>query len=262
MIVVKIGGSIADRCAGLLDEVAQRTDVVLVHGFGPQATSLAAARSLPARFVTSPTGVRSRFTDAGTMDVLREAGIAVGTQLANALAARGRKVRHIVGDTVFLADIKPALRDVTSDGRVVLVRGNRSGTVRAVREAEVRDALDGGEGPLVTPIARDDEGPASVDGDRAAAALGAALGAQALVLLTDVPGYLSRYPDEATRVAKLTRSDIEAHLGRGAKGGMARKLVACREALDGSVPRALLGSGMGARPLARALAGDCTEVTL
>jgi acetylglutamate/LysW-gamma-L-alpha-aminoadipate kinase len=262
MLIVKIGGSIADRCPELLDEIAHRRDVVLVHGFGPQATQLGEARGTPPRFVTSPTGVRSRFTDAPTMAVLRDAGLAVGRDLANGLARRGCKVHHVAGDAgVLLAEVKPVLRDVTADGRVLMVRGNRSGTVRAVRETVVRDALAAGEVPVVTPIASDEAGPVSVDGDRAAAALAVAVDAEALVLLTDVQGYLARFPDASSRVPRVARADIDALLGTGAKGGMVRKLVACREALDGCVGRAVLASGLVERPIERALAGEGTEVT-
>lgn len=261
MIVVKIGGSIADRCDPLLDELADRDDVVLVHGFGPQTDQVADELGIEQRFVTSPTGVRSRLTDPALMEALEQAADRVGMHLAEALEGRGCPVDHL-GPSVplFWGQAKPALRDTTDDGRTILVRGNRSGRVEDVQAAPVIDALRRGYLPVVSPVALDPEGPLSVDADRAAAALAAELEAEALVLLTDVPGLLED-PDDPSRVVdRLAADEIDELIGQAVTGGMVRKLVACREALTAGVDRAVLATGLRAEPVAKALAGDATEV--
>ncbi len=261
MIVVKIGGSIADRCDGLLEELAGRDDVVLVHGFGPQTTRRCRELGVEPRTICSPSGVTSRFTDHHVIQAMRQAAHDVGADLATRLEGLGRSVDHLGIQTPLVwGQAKPVLRHATGDGRVLLVRGNRSGRVGTVEPTPVREALAAGQLPVVTPMAMDGEGWLSVDGDRAAAALAAALDAEALVLLTDVPGFLADPEDPTSRLDRLDAGKVEALLGQDASGGMVRKLVACQEALEGEVPRALIGSGLQPEPVDRALAGDATEV--
>lgn len=261
MIVVKIGGSIAERCDPLLDELADRDDVVLVHGFGPQTDQVAREMGIEQRFVTSPTGVRSRLTDPPLLEALETAADRVGTRLTEALEARGCPVDHLgPGVPLLWGQAKPVLRDTTEDGRTVLVRGNRSGRVEDAQAAPVVDAVRRGYLPVVSPLAMDTQGPLSVDADRAAAALAAELEADALVLLTDVPGLLEDPGDPTRVVDRLAADRIDDLIGQAVTGGMVRKLVACREALAAGVGRAVIGSGLQPDPVARALAGDATEV--
>lgn len=261
MIVVKVGGSIAERCGALMDEVARRDDAVLVHGFGPQTDEVCRERGVERRELRSPTGVTSRFTDEAVLDAMDAAARSVGNLLLDDLAERGLDPVGLGCDPPLIwAEAKPALRHERDDGRVVLVRGNRSGRVALLEASPVAEALAQGQAPVVTPLAMDEEGPVSVDADRAAAALAGALDADALVLLTDVPGLLADPEDLASRRERVPAGEIEGLVGRAATGGMVRKLVACREAIDGGVEQAVIGSGLRDRPVERALEGDATEV--
>lgn len=261
MLVIKIGGSVLDRCEGLLDELAAHNEpAIVLHGFGPQTTDALEAQGIEPRFVTSPSGVRSRFTDTETLAVLTETARGLGRDLTERIRAQRARTTWLDGTPLFRAEVKPALRHVHPNGKVLLIRGNRSGRVAGADPAPVEAALARGAMPVITPLGHDAAGPVSIDGDRAAAVLGGATGARTLLVLTDVPGYLSAYPDEESRVATLRAGEIEALLGRGAKAGMVRKLVACREALAAGAGRALLASALGERPIARALAGEATEV--
>lgn len=261
MHVVKIGGSIAREPANVLDELGQRDDVVLVHGFGPQADAACRARSIEPRTLRSPSGVTSRFTDERTLEALREAAGTVQARLAEALEARGADPEPMGLEVpLFWGEAKPALPHRREDGRTVLVRGNRSGRVADVQPDPVEDALARGRIPLVTPLGLDEAGPLSVDADRGAAALAGALDADALVLLTDVPGLLEDPTDPSTRLDAIPAHAVDDHVGDTAGGGMARKLVATREALEAGVDRALIADGQGPAPIRRALAGQATEV--
>lgn len=262
MIVVKIGGSIADDCPALLDEVTHLPDVVLVHGFGPQTDQVIAERSLEPREIRSPEGVTSRYTDDAVIAAMQEAAGRVQRGLADELSARGAQPDRIGHDVPLVwGEAKPVLRHERRDGRVVLVRGNRSGRVEEVYTEPIEDAIEEGRVPIVTPLALDGEGLLSVDADRAAAAIAGDLNADALVLCSDVPGLLRDPEDLGTRVDELAAGEIDAWIGEHAGGGMVRKLVACREALEAGAGRALIADGRREAPLDRARSGDATEVT-
>lgn len=259
MLVTKIGGSIASEASPLLDELAEHREAVLVHGFGPQTTRRAREQGHETRWIRSPGGVRSRFTDEDTLALMQQAASEVGQRLVAGLEDRGAPADRIPGhEGLLAAEAKPALRHEREDGRTVLVRGNRSGRVERVDPQPMRDALQAGGLPVVTPLARDEQGLVSVDADRAAAAIAATLDADELVLLTDVERVLDEDGDpieqmDADRAAQLVDAGA-------AEGGMLRKLVAAREALEDGLQRVWIGPGTRRNPIARAREGDATEV--
>lgn len=261
MLVIKIGGSIADACDELLDEIAGREDVVLVHGFGPQTDRALAERSIEARTLVSPTGVTSRYTDEAVLEAMQVAALRVQSSLVEGLEERGADPAGLGLDVPLVwGEAKAALRHQRSDGRVVLVRGNRSGRVVDVQPGPVEAALDAGRLPVVTPLALDEEGPLSVDADRAAAALAGALEADELVLLTDVPGVLEDPSDPSSRIDRLATDRIDEMVGDEVDGGMVRKLVAAREATDAGVPAVHVADGTREEPIEQARSGASTEV--
>ncbi|MDW8212555.1 MAG: hypothetical protein RMJ55_03285 [Roseiflexaceae bacterium] len=120
--------------------------------------------------------------------------------------------------------------------------------------------LNAGFLPVIAPIAASYAGEAlNVDGDRAAAAIAAALGADTLVLLTNVPGLLRAFPDETTLVRRIPRADIEEYLPL-AQGRMKKKILGASEALMQGVGRVILSDARVAEPVSRALAGEGTVI--
>jgi [amino group carrier protein]-L-2-aminoadipate 6-kinase len=113
---------------------------------------------------------------------------------------------------------------------------------------------------VVAPLAASFEGVAlNVDGDRAAAAIAVALGAEALLLLSNVPGLLRAYPDEASLVARVAAAEVETALS-WAEGRMKKKVQGAASAVAGGVGRVVLADGRVADPVRRALAGHGTVV--
>jgi acetylglutamate/LysW-gamma-L-alpha-aminoadipate kinase len=113
---------------------------------------------------------------------------------------------------------------------------------------------------VLTPPAVSTEGEAiNVDGDRAAAATAAALGADTLVLLSNVPGLLKSFPDESSLIREIERGRITA-FEEYAQGRMKKKIMGAREALEGGVTRVVIGDARGAAPLSRALGGAGTVI--
>lgn len=260
-LVVKVGGSIAPRSGPVLEEIAQRGETVLVHGFGPQTSEVSRERGIEPRTIRSPSGVTSRFTDEDVLGAMQEAARRVREELLEGLEERGVEAVGVGEEArLFRGEAKPALRHEREDGRVVLVRGNRSGRVAGVDAGPVREALEAGRVPVLSPLAGDDRGAVSVDADRAAGALAGELEAEALVLLTDVPGVLRDPSDPSSLEDRIPVDRVEAMVGEEATGGMVRKLVAAREAIQAGCPRVVIASGKREGPVAAALRGEGTEV--
>ena len=96
--------------------------------------------------------------------------------------------------------------------------------------------------------------------DVAAAAVAAALGADTLVILSDVPGLLRDFPDEGSLIERLGRDEIASAQETWAKGRMKIKLLGAQEALDGGVTRVILGNSNGQNPVRAALDGKGTTI--
>jgi acetylglutamate/LysW-gamma-L-alpha-aminoadipate kinase len=264
MLVVKVGGgqSIAwdEVCADLARRWRQEP-VVLLHGASKELDQISARLGQPPRHVRSASGIESRFTDDATMEIFTMvyAGSAnvrvVARLLAHGVVALGLSG---VDGAVLRGPEKGVLRTRDEDGRQRVVRGDRTGVVSEVNSSLLRLLLDGGYMPVLCPPALSDQGrPMNVDGDRAAARVACALGADTLVLLSDVPGLLRDPDDEGSLVAEFRRHEIGRAMEM-ARGRMRLKVLAAREALQGGVRRVVLADGRKARPVSRACRGEGT----
>ena len=107
----------------------------------------------------------------------------------------------------------------------------------------VLEALDNGVIPVISSVAPSASGDLlNVNADLAAAALAVALGAEKLMLLTDVPGLYGNWPDTSTLISEISVSELEELLP-SLESGMIPKMQACLHALAGGVPRAHIIDG-------------------
>jgi acetylglutamate/LysW-gamma-L-alpha-aminoadipate kinase len=100
----------------------------------------------------------------------------------------------------------------------------------------------------------------NVDGDRVAAAISSALKAPRLIILSNVPGLLRRFPDESTLIPRIPLAEAAEHLNRYAQGRMKKKLLGAIEALYDGVEEVVIADGRVAQPLHQALAGQGTVI--
>jgi acetylglutamate/LysW-gamma-L-alpha-aminoadipate kinase len=237
--------------------------VVLAHGGSAEIERLARRLDVAQRRLVAPDGVTTRYTDAATLEVVMLALARVKTRLVTTLGTEGAPAIGLTGldGGLLLARRKRAHRALL-EGRLVVVRDNHSGRVVGVNAQLLRTLLGEGLVPVVSPPALAEDGaPVNVDADRAAAAVAAATGATTLVLLTGAPGVLTDATDEAT-VLDLCRIPGSGRPPEWALGGMALKLVAAREALEGGVPEVVVADGRSERPVLAALDGAGTRVAL
>ncbi len=259
-IVVKVGGAAGNSLDAVLDDLAGRRDYVLVHGGSERVDRLGEALGRPAQYYTAPSGVVSRRSDPAHLEVvvLALAG-AVQTEIVARLFARGVRAIGLSGVDagLLLARRKEGAREVV-DGRVLRVADDRSGRVERVDAALLESLLGLGLVPVVGPPAVTATGEVvNVDADRVAAEIAVALGAETLLLLTNVAGVLRDRDDAASRVATVGRDAIDTVLPL-AEGRMRKKVLAAQTALAGGVGRVVIASSSGSSPVARALAGDGT----
>jgi acetylglutamate/LysW-gamma-L-alpha-aminoadipate kinase len=266
MIVVKVGGGAGIAYDTLCNDLAALTRAgqrfVLVHGGSHETNTLAERLGHPPRFVTSPSGYTSRYTDRVTLELFLMATAGKVNKLiverlqhvgVNAIGLSGLDGRILQGQ-------RKAVIRIVEDGKQKILRDDWTGTVEQVNTDLLRLLLDAGLLPVIAPIAVSTIGEAlNVDGDRAAAAIAAALGADTLVLLTNVPGLLRVFPDESTLVRHIPRADVEAYLPL-AQGRMKKKILGASEALNQGVGRVILGDARVSEPVSRALAGEGTVI--
>ena len=146
------------------------------------------------------------------------------------------------------------------DGRRRVLRDDYTGRVERVNTALLHSLLDAGYLPVLTPPAISYGGEAiNVDGDRAAAATAVALGTDTLVILSNVPGLLERYPDESTLIRQIPAADLAGFMDMAQKR-MKKKIMGAREALAGGVKRVIFADGRVRQPVQQALKGEGTTI--
>ena len=262
-LIVKIGGAAGIGGDALLDDLAalarRRDDLVLVHGGSDETTRLQQALGKPARFVTSPSGQQSRVCERDDLEAFLMATALVNRRLVEGLTARGLRPMGLSGaDGGLVRGQRKSRVRAVQDGRQRVLRDQWTGRPERVDTELLERLQQGGLLPVLAPVCSDDSGDLfNVDGDRLAARLAQDTGAETLVILTNVPGLLEDPARPETLVAHVPseRMDDAAAL---AKGRMAKKILAAREALAGGVARVILADARSEHPLADALAGRGT----
>ncbi len=265
MLVVKVGGSKGINYDMLCRDLAMLAQggkrIVLVHGGSAETNQLSEALGHPPRFVTSVSGHTSRYTDRRTLELFMMATGKINAVLVEQLQRQGANALGLRGlDGRLLSGKRKAMIRIIEDGKQKIVRDDWTGTVEQVNTGLLSLLLKEGYLPVIAPIAGSFDGEAiNVDGDRAAAAIAAALGAETLLLLTNVPGLLRHFPDESSLISHIPRAEIDDYVPL-AEGRMKKKVLGASEALMGGVGRVILGDARRLTPVSDALAGAGTVI--
>ncbi|MBX7236132.1 MAG: [LysW]-aminoadipate kinase [Caldilineales bacterium] len=265
-LVIKVGGGAkVDTQAVCADGAALAAGgwpVVLVHGTSAAADALAERAGVPVRQLVSPSGHVSRYTDPETLELYVAAAAGqVNKRLVASLQGLGCNAVGLSGvdGRLLLAERKEAVRAV-ENGRQRIVRDDFTGKLESANADLLRLLLASGYTPVVAPLALGRQAERlNVDGDRAAALIAGALGAEMLVILSNVPGLLANFPDEASLVRHISpdRLDWAEDL---AAGRMKKKILAAREALASHVPTVILADSRRPQPVRAALNGEGTVI--
>lgn len=229
MIVVKFGGhAMNDEHGGFASAIAEAlsrgVQIVIVHGGGPQINAALAAAGIESQFVGGFRVTTPEIFEIVEQVLVHEVGPAIANSLlkigVNAVAISGRTSESLIAEPQRkLVDGTPA--------ELGLV-----GVITAVNPQAIRNALKGGQVPVVSPIAIDEDfrGGLNVNADLAAAAIAGALDATALVIMTDVAGIYGNWPDKDSLIKEITFTELSKIKGNFADG-MAPKVQACLDAI-------------------------------
>ncbi|EUA09953.1 acetylglutamate kinase [Mycobacterium kansasii 732] len=237
VIVIKYGGN------AMIDDTLRRAFAadmaflrncgihpVVVHGGGPQITAMLRRLGIEGDFKGG-----FRVTTPEVLDVARMVLFGqVGRELVNLINAHGPYAVGITGEDAQL--FTAVRRSVTVDG--VATDIGLVGDVDKVNTDAVVDLIGARRIPVVSTLAPDADGVVhNINADTAAAALAQALGAEKLLMLTDVEGLYTRWPDRNSLVSEIDTATL-AQLLPTLEAGMIPKIEACLRAVDGGVPSA------------------------
>lgn len=215
--------------------------VVLVHGGGPEINDMLKRLGIESRFVNG-----LRYTDDATIDVVKMVlSGKVNKELVQLLAQHK-------GNAVGLCGIDGGMliaeKKKTDDGQDL----GWVGEITKVNTKPILDALDNGNVPVIATVATDENGNTyNINADTAAAQIAAELGAENLILMTDIAGLLRDKDDPSTLISKVNISEVPFLKRQGIiSGGMIPKIDCCVEAvrrgvnktviIDGRVPHSIL----------------------
>ena len=265
MIVIKIGGSVVD---GLhestmpdLKDIASHDKVILVHGGGKEVTNIAEKLGKEQKFVVSPSGIRSRYTDKETAEIYtmvmsgkinKEIVLMLQKNGINAIGLSG------VDGAIIKAERKKKLVIIDERGRKVAIDGGYTGKIKDVNSSLLHAVTDSGYVPVISPVALSEEFDLlNVDGDRAAAYVAGSIKADRVIFMTNVNGLMM----DNKLVTKLSVSEAKKILPK-IGFGMEKKVLACTEAVSMGVKEAIIASGQAKNPISSALKHDnCTVIS-
>jgi acetylglutamate kinase len=242
VVVVKYGGN------AMIDEDLKRAfaeDIVflryagfkpvVVHGGGPQISSMLDKLGIESEFRGG-----LRVTTPEAMDVVRMVLTGqVGPELVGLLNQHGDLAVGLSGADGGLLTAEQTMPIV--DGESVDV--GLVGEVTGVQPQPVIDLLDAGRIPVISTVAPDASGQVlNVNADTAAAAIAAALGAEKLMVLTDVEGLYADWPTSTDVIGEISPEEL-AELIPTLAAGMIPKMTACLAAIAGGVKRATVVDG-------------------
>ena len=209
-------------------------NIVLVHGGGPEINNMLNKIGKESKFVNG-----LRYTDDETMDIVQ---MVLCGKVNKELVAR---LQQMGGKAVGLSGLDGGLlkaEKLTEDG---FDYGN-VGEIISVDASIIKANMDNGFIPVVSTVAQGVDGaPAyNINADTAAAEIAIALGAQNLILLTDIAGVMRDPKDPATLIPEIKVDEIEGLISEGViKGGMIPKIRCCADALHKGVAHAVILDG-------------------
>nr|WP_162526098.1 MULTISPECIES: acetylglutamate kinase [unclassified Mycobacteroides] len=201
---------------------------VVVHGGGPQITSMLKKLGVSGEFKGG-----FRVTTPEVLDIARMVLFGqVGRELVGLINSHGPYAVGITGEDAQL--FTAVRRTATVDG--VETDIGLVGDVDEVNPAAILDLIDAGRIPVVSTLAPDADGVVhNLNADTAAGALAEALGAERLLMLTDIEGLYTDWPDRESLVTEIGADDLRVLLP-SLESGMIPKIEACLRAVDGGVP--------------------------
>ncbi|MEX0640551.1 MAG: [LysW]-aminoadipate/[LysW]-glutamate kinase [Nitrosopumilaceae archaeon] len=264
MITIKIGGSVVDNLHPTtisdIKKIVEQEGVVLVHGGGKEVTKVSKELGKEPKFVVSPSGIKSRYTDKETAEIFTMVMSGkINKTIVCMLQKNGINAIGLSGidGKIIQAERKKKLLIINEKGRKQAIDGGYTGKITNVNASLLKLLLEQGYTPVISPIAISEEFDfLNVDGDRAAAYVAGKIQSDKVLFLTNVDGLLM----DKKLVKSLTLDEAKAIIPK-IGFGMEKKILAATEALDMGVKEALIANGQRENPISAAIAHDkCTVI--
>ena len=237
IVVIKYGGNAMineDLKQQVMEDIALLwligVKVVLIHGGGPEISDTMKKFGKKSEFVNG-----LRVTDKETVDIVQMvlAG-KVNKTLVNLLQMKG-------GHAVGLSGIDGGILEATMKDEAL----GYVGEITKIRTRPITDLLEKNYIPVISTIASDRQGNTfNINGDTAAASIAGALGAERLIMMTDIAGILRDKDDPSTLIPAITVSDAKQLFEEGViSGGMIPKVDCCIEAIEKGVKHVVIMDG-------------------
>jgi acetylglutamate/LysW-gamma-L-alpha-aminoadipate kinase len=265
MITIKIGGSVVDNLhPSTIDDikkVVEQEGVILVHGGGKEVTKVTEQLGKEPKFVVSPSGIKSRYTDKETSEIFTMVMSGrINKAIVQMLQKNGINAIGLSGmdGKTIEANRKKKLMIMNEKGRKQVIDGGYTGKISNVNSDLIKTIMDKGYTPVISPIAISEESEfLNVDGDRAAANVAGYVKADKVLFITNVDGLLM----EDKLVEKLSLDEAKAIMPK-IGFGMEKKILAATEALEMGVKEALIANGQKENPISSAIGhNNCTVIT-
>lgn len=261
VLVIKIGGRVIKNNLGkLIKSVASyQGKLILVHGGGDQVTEYSKKMGIEPKFITSPEGIKSRYTSREELDVYIMVMSLINKLITSMLISLGKNVIGISGvdGPILIANRKKKVVIVDERGRKRIIDGGYTGKITDVNSSMINNLLSFADILVISPLAIDiSEGvPLNVDGDQAAKAIAISSKAEGLIFFTDVEGVLLN-----NNVIRHLSPNEAVELASKIGPGMNRKLIMASEVISAGVKKVVISSGLVEDPINNALNGGGTTI--
>ncbi|WP_243665725.1 [LysW]-aminoadipate/[LysW]-glutamate kinase [Vulcanisaeta sp. JCM 16159] len=265
LIIVKVGGSVIRKGVdNLVKEVPGLINnghrVILIHGGGYFINELMERMGLKPKFVTSPSGVTSRYTDQETLRAYVMGMMYLNKDLVSRLQGVGVNAIGLSGvdGGLLRARRRESMVIIDERGRERVVDGGYTGKIESANKDFIMKLLNDGFTPVIAPIAMDNKtgGPLNVDGDQALEILSLFLMPKYAVILTDVDGVLIN-GKVINRVSAAEAQELFKN--PEVRGGMKRKVYTAAQLASKGV-YAIISNGVIDKPIMSAINGVGTHV--
>lgn len=220
-IVIKIGGSVLENLKNIVKDMPEG-DAIVVHGGAREVTILAESLGIKQRFIISPSGMRSRYTDKKTMEIFQMVTAGkINKEIVRLLEKNGRPAIGLCGLDFHLIRAKRKDKIIALvKGRKILIDGGYTGKITDVNTKFLNGIIAKGITPVIAPVAISEHyEPLNVDADSVAINIANAMNCRQAIFLTDVNGVLDENKKTIREIKLAEISKLK--VGQGMK----RKLL-------------------------------------
>jgi acetylglutamate kinase len=208
---------------------------IVVHGGGPEITSVLNKFGKKTEFVSG-----LRVTDEETVSIAEMVLVGkINTEIVNLLNRHGSKAVGLSGKDANLIKAKKHFAEVHENGKVNMVDIGFVGEVESINTDILNTLIDSGYIPVIAPIGVGKNGESyNINADYVAGEVAGALGAEKLLMLTDVEGIYRDYQDKSSFISSLSLEEAQQMIADGCiGGGMIPKVETCIKALQGGTAK-------------------------